>query len=51
MLVEDIVKVFLFLGLLGGLIMLAGSERVSESYKNGYEKGASARKAVIEVFN
>ncbi len=51
MLVEDIVKVFLFLALLGGLIMLADSERVAESYQSGYEKGLSARKAVIETFN
>ena len=51
MLIEDIVKVFLFLAMLGGLIMLAGSEHISESYQEGYQRGASARAKVIDVFN
>jgi|TARA_R100000005_G_C4980433_1_gene190326 hypothetical protein len=51
MLIEDIVKLFLFLAVLGGLIMLAGSESVSESYQEGYQQGAAARAKVIGVFN
>lgn len=51
MLIEDIVKLFLFLAMLGGLIMLAGSEHVSESYQEGYQRGASARAKIIDVFN
>tara|TARA_R100001163_G_scaffold45226_1_gene34041 strand:+ start:761 stop:916 length:156 start_codon:yes stop_codon:yes gene_type:complete len=51
MLIEDIVKLFLFLAMLGGLIMLAGSESVSESYQEGYQRGAGARAKVIGVFN
>tara|TARA_Y100000996_G_scaffold412760_1_gene399580 strand:+ start:1136 stop:1291 length:156 start_codon:yes stop_codon:yes gene_type:complete len=51
MIVEDIFKLFLFLALLGGLITLAGSERVSESYQEGHQRGASARAKIIDVFN